>query len=274
MAPTTNTAMSTKERTRTGHKVTTMSSGTASTAAAPVSVMSPRAALKHEDYGALLKMCTKENTKAVEALIKAAESSSETRGALSKVAVDPLLELARNGGTWDVRELAVRAVMALADGDDDKALLLRKGVCGPLVAVLQAITASDEGKEFACWAVGALAIDADAKARLQTAGAIAAITLVLGEGHQGVQIQAAATLWKLAFNDDSQRVAIALSGAVDPLVGLRRRSGSKDLQQLTAGALHNLVAHARSRRVVADAIGLEETSTKFEVDRAIDVLGG
>ena len=206
-------------------------------------------------------------------LIKAAESSSETRGALSKVAVDPLLELARNGGTWDVRELAVRAVMALADGDDDKARLLRKGVCGPLVAILQAAT-GDEGEGVRCWAVGALAIDADAKARLQTAGAIAAITLVLGEGHQGVQIQAAATLWKLAFNDDSQRVAIALSGAVDPLVGLRRRSGSKDLQQLTAGALHNLVAHARSRRVVADAIGLEETSTKFEVDRAIDVLGG
>ena len=80
-----------------------------------------------------------------------------------------------------------------------------------------------------------------------------------------------ATLWKLAHGDDARRIAVALSGAAEPLVEVRRR-GSKELRDVAAGALCNLTPHVRSRRVVADALGLSGDVSKYDVDRAI--IGG
>ena len=162
----------------------------------------------------------------------------------------------------------LRVLAALAGHAANRGALVDAGAIEIFVEALDK-SETDAARERAAWALGALT-DGSSRKRVGQAAIPALVTpLLRSESSDQLQFQCAAALWRLGFDCDENRERIALAGASKPLIALRR-TGSGQCQAAAKGALCNLTPHVRSRRILADALGLDNAKpTKFDVDSAI-----
>lgn len=250
-------AESVKVKTASGHKVTTTSSGAVAEARAPP--------VDPDELTALLDLwLTGSDCLAAAAEKRVADVAAAGRAVLASAAAVEALVRAALGRSFP-GALGVLADLAKVEANRPK--LVEARAVEAVVRIL-GDPASASRRATAAWTLGALCVDEASRAR--AAEAIPTLVELLRDsGDEAVKFQAAAALWKLSFASDENRVAVAVAGAVPPLIELRRR-GSRELQGVAKGALCNLTPHVQSRRILADALGLEtKVATKFDVDSAI-----
>ncbi|KAK7240112.1 hypothetical protein SO694_00117033 [Aureococcus anophagefferens] len=250
-------AQSSKEKTITGHKVTTTASGSAAAAAAPVDAT---------EFGLLVELWSSNSDGCVaEAARARAVAVADAGGAAaSPETIRAVAGLLRGAGKRD----ALRVLAALAGHAANRGALVDAGAIEIFVEALDR-SDTNAARERAAWALGALT-DGSSRKRVGQAAIPALVTpLLRSESSDQLQFQCAAALWRLGFDCDENRERIALAGASKPLIALRR-TGSGQCQAAAKGALCNLTPHVRSRRILADALGLDNAKpTKFDVDSAI-----
>ena len=107
-------------------------------------------------------------------------------------------------------------------------------------------------QQYAALTLNNLAVNADNKVRIASAGAIPPLVALLGpQSSEGVQEYAGLALSSLCSNNDDNRVMVAAVGAIPPLVALLGSQRSAGVQEQAAKALCNLAKNADNQVKIA-----------------------